>query len=195
MFRRGIANNNNSLGYFKLWKCFPNLETLLEPLTSSLNSLSLRTGNLSLYPWNGVKPGNRSPTELVIHKNVLQQSFTQEVRISYLEPLLNGILSLWPSQTKRWDSQCSSMVAKCTMALEVADQLRDWWQVLARPLRGQRCGKENLRILWREKAAGSLNNPNTPCHRLDFHWCFVGMGFGWNIGLNKLRYFLVRNSY
>lgn len=180
-----------------LWKCFPNLGTLLDPLTSSLNSLSLRTGNLSQYPWNGGERGNGSPTELVIHKNVcrghvLQQSFIQEASISYLKLLLNGSLKVSGLLRQRRDSQCSSKVAKCTMALEVADQLRDWWHVLARPLRGQRCGKENLWILWREKAAGSLNNP---CHRLDFHWCFVGMGFGWNIGLNKLRYFQVRNSY
>lgn len=181
-----------------LWNCFPNLGTLLDPLTSSLNSLSLRTGNLSQYPWNGGEPRNRSPTELAyifVYDHFLQQSFIQEASISYLKLLLNGSLKVSGLLRQRQDSQCSSMVAKCTMALEVADQLRDWWQVLARPLRGQRCGKENLRILWREKAAGSLNNPNTPCHRLDFHWCFVGMGFGWNIGLNKLRYFLVRNSY
>jgi hypothetical protein len=39
--------------------------------------------------------------------------------------LLNGSLKVSGLLRQRRDSQCSSMVAKCTMALEVADQLRD----------------------------------------------------------------------
>lgn len=67
--------------------------------------------------------------------------------------------SLWPSQT---EARFPVLLYGC--------------KVLARPLRGQRCGKENLRILWREKAAGSLNNPNAPTSQIRFPLVLCGYG-------------------